>query len=586
MKDLTALLLLLLLPYLSRAQEFSERFELIKLGNNVNTHYHEAAPVISPDGNTLYFFVDGHPDNTYGKDGSQDIWVTDKGSDGEWGAARHSGSPFNQHRSNQVFTVFEDGTLFVRGGRSKNSKGFSMVLDGSLTELHVNDFDKMNKGRFYGASMSADKKHMILYFSESANSALSDLYVSHVQADGSWSTPAKLKLSHSLDDFAPFIGPDQKTLYYASGRPGEGRQGGIDVYKTTRLDNTWENWSEPVNLGKPVNTAAMDAYFSIDKNGNVFLSRANSRVDGGNLDIFVLVTKEIKINLAGLVLDQKTMQPVAADVELRIKERDPEIVKTNGEGKFQTRLPEVDSYTLAVKASGYLPKEQSFKIPSLVRDTAFNVEILLTPIAKKLVLNGNIVDQKTGELIPAARLEVSLSSDRKVNYKLAAGNGKYEREVPKLGWYVITASAEGYINATDSVWFNDEALSPMTKDIHLQRIEVGVTVRLKNIYFDFDKTTLQSESFTELNKVVDFLKQNSSVEIEIAGHTDSKGSDDYNLNLSQGRSQSVVDYLISQGIDSFRLNAHGYGETKPIDSNDTDEGRANNRRVEFTVVKK
>jgi outer membrane protein OmpA-like peptidoglycan-associated protein len=120
----------------------------------------------------------------------------------------------------------------------------------------------------------------------------------------------------------------------------------------------------------------------------------------------------------------------------------------------------------------------------------------------------------------------------------------------------------------------------------LQPIEVGITVRLKNIYFDFDKTTLKEESFPELNKVVDFLKRNGTVEIEIAGHTDSKGTDDYNVNLSQGRSQSVVDYIASQGIDGYRLGAHGYGEGKPIDTNDTDAGRANNRRVEFTVRKK
>jgi OOP family OmpA-OmpF porin len=109
---------------------------------------------------------------------------------------------------------------------------------------------------------------------------------------------------------------------------------------------------------------------------------------------------------------------------------------------------------------------------------------------------------------------------------------------------------------------------------------------LKNIYFDFDKTTLKSESFVELNKVVEFLKQNSHVEIEIAGHTDSKGADTYNQNLSQGRSQSVVDYLSSQGINSNRLTAQGYGESKPIDTNETEDGRANNRRVEFTVLKK
>ena len=131
----------------------------------------------------------------------------------------------------------------------------------------------------------------------------------------------------------------------------------------------------------------------------------------------------------------------------------------------------------------------------------------------------------------------------------------------------------------------NEEITPVVKNIVLTPIEVGLTVRLKNIYFDFDKTTLKSESFVELNKVVDFLKQNSSVSIEISGHTDSKGSDTYNLNLSQGRSQSVVDYLVSQGIDSSRLQAQGYGESKPIDSNDTEAGRANNRRVEFTVLK-
>lgn len=85
--------------------------------------------------------------------------------------------------------------------------------------------------------------------------------------------------------------------------------------------------------------------------------------------------------------------------------------------------------------------------------------------------------------------------------------------------------------------------------------------------------------------MVDFLTQNGSVEIEISGHTDSRGQDNYNLNLSQGRSQSVVDYLISKGIDINRLTAHGYGESKPIDTNDTEEGMANNRRVEFTVLK-
>ena len=151
---------------------------------------------------------------------------------------------------------------------------------------------------------------------------------------------------------------------------------------------------------------------------------------------------------------------------------------------------------------------------------------------------------------------------------------------------MLTATAEGYLNATDSIEIVGEDIEEFNKDLYMIPIEVGSTVRLNHIYFDFDKTTLKSESFVELDKVVEFLNNNPTVEIEIAGHTDSKGSDDYNLNLSQGRAEAVVNYLIEQKIDSYRLSAKGYGETVPVDTNDTEEGRAENRRVEFTILSK
>lgn len=567
------------------AQQFSTRYELVKMDKNVNTFRHEAAPVISPDGNTLYFFVQNHPENTMGKDDTQDIWVSKKDEAGNWSLAQHLGSPFNIHRSNQVFTVFPDGSLFIKGGRSKGEKGFSIVNGNALRELDVKEFRAMNKGRFYGASMSADGKHILMYFSEVENSANSDLYASHQQPDGTFSKPVKMKLSTSTDDVGPFIGPDQQTLYFASARQAPGRQGGVDIYKTTRLDDTWMNWSEPVNMGKPINTSALDYYFTIDNAGNVFTSRANKALDGAQLDLYALVPKTFKIDLVGTVYDEKSMQPVQAVVEVKVKDKDPIRIQTPVTGKFETKMPEVLEYAVSANSEGFLPKSETFKLPLLTADTIIHVEILLRPVAKKLLLTGNVYDKKTEKLIPA-KLDVTHKGDRKVNLKIQAEAGKYEKEIPKLGWYMITASSEGYLNATDSIEADDEGLSPFSRDIYLQLIEVGVTVRLKNIYFDFDKTTLKKESFTELNKVVDFLKQNASVEIEIAGHTDSKGSDDYNINLSQGRSQSVVDYIVSQGIESFRLTAHGYGEGKPIDTNDSEAGRANNRRVEFTVLKK
>jgi OmpA-OmpF porin, OOP family len=570
----------------SLAQVSASRYELVKMDKTVNTFHHEAAPVVSPDGNTLYFFVQDHPENTLGKDDTQDIWMSKKDGNGTWSAAEHLRSPFNIHSSNQVFTVFDDGSLFIRGGRSKGEKGFSLVTGGSLREIEVKDFKSMNKGRFYGASMSADKKHIIMYFSEREKSEMSDLYESHLEANGTYSKPIKMKLSTTLDEVGPFIGPDQNTLYFGSARQAPGRQGGVDIYKVSRLDDSWVNWSEPINMGKPINTGALDFYFTIDRAGNVFTSRANKALEGAQLDLYMLVPKTIKIMLAGYVYNQKTNDPLQANLDVKIKEKEPIKLQSATDGKFETRIPEITEFTVSATAEGFLPKSETFKVPKISGDTTISIQVLLTPVGKKLMIIGYVYDAKTEKVITNANLEVVLKNDRKTNFKFPAPDGKYEKEIEKLGWYLISTTAPGYLNGSDSISVRDAELTPYSKDIYLLPIEIGVTVRLKNIYFDFDKTILKKESFVELNKVVSFLKQNSSVEVEIAGHTDAKGDDAYNESLSQGRSQAVVDYLISQGIDSSRLTAHGYGEGKPIDTNDTDDGRANNRRVEFTVVKK
>ena len=245
------------------SQTFTPRYELIKI-KEVNSSYHDAAPIISPDGKKLYFFVANHPSNTYGTGGSQDIWMSKVDETGVWSAPEHLSSPFNQSRANQVFQVLPDGSLLVRGGRSKDEVGFSIVrAGGAWNDLKVKDFESMAVGRFYGATMSSDMKHMILYFSEQKNAVKSDLYVTHEQG-GAWSRPVKLKFSNSTDEFAPFIAPDDKSLYFASDRLDEGRQGGADIYRTARLDNTWNNWSKVVNIGRPLNTAAADDYFSMD----------------------------------------------------------------------------------------------------------------------------------------------------------------------------------------------------------------------------------------------------------------------------------------------------------------------------------
>jgi OmpA-OmpF porin, OOP family len=199
------------------------------------------------------------------------------------------------------------------------------------------------------------------------------------------------------------------------------------------------------------------------------------------------------------------------------------------------------------------------------------------------ILKGRVIDHKTS-LAVDAELDIYYNSDFVVDDVQLTNHGEYQEKLKHFGFYIIDISAPGYLDVIDTLWVMNDGRSEINKDYHLTPIEVGLTVVLSNIYFHFGTTILKPESFDPLNRVVEFFKENPHIDFEIAGHTDNEGADDYNLTLSQGRAQAVVDYLIKEGIDASRLTAHGYGETKPIDPGETKAAKAKNRRVEFIVV--
>lgn len=132
------------------AQEISPRYELVKMNDKINTLYHQVSPVISIDGTKLYYFVNNHPQNTYGKENNQDIWVSTLDDKGEWSEGKRLGPPLNQNRYNQVFNILPDGSLLVRGGRAKTQRIFDCNTGGSWTELNIPGFNDMDKGIFNG----------------------------------------------------------------------------------------------------------------------------------------------------------------------------------------------------------------------------------------------------------------------------------------------------------------------------------------------------------------------------------------------------------------------------------------------------
>src|SRR4030095_7121248 len=210
------------------------------------------------------------------------------------------------------------------------------------------------------------------------------------------------------------------------------------------------------------------------------------------------------------------------------------------------------------------------------------------PEKSVVTITGKVTDENSNPL-EASLKWFDLSSNKNAGeLKSDPLSGEYIITLPNGVSYSYFAEKSGYYSVSNSIDLSAEnTYKELVVDIVLNSILSleDKSVKLNNIYFDFDKFDLKSESYTELERVYKFLVDNSSVKVEISAYTDAQGSDEYNIQLSQKRAESVVNYLVSKGIESQRLIAKGYGESQPVASSDTEEGRAANRRVEMKIVK-
>lgn len=567
---------------------------LTKLDRNVNSYYDDVKPIITPDGLRLYYYITNHPENHDGKNGSQDIWYSERESlSSPWKEKIHLGHPFNHHQYNAVLSVLDNGSaLLLKGGKSRgNMSTFSLIRKegsgwGHMNELDVADLDKMNKGKFFGGFMTDDENVLFIYMSEEKDQVNSDIYVSRKEQGYKYSKPQKIgkPINTFQDEFGPFLSHDNSTLYFSSGRPGG--KGGIDIYMSKRLDDTYLNWSKPVNMGEPINTRGFDAYFSIDASGeNMFTTRAYKSADGGSLDILSFVPRAPVFFIRGRVLEEGSEEPLQAFLNYSNSNVKAELLNVDLDGKYLIETEKEDKYILNANLDGYHPNSAELEIKGVQNDTIFEVDIYLKKKAATIELTGLTSNKDNFEPISA---NITIIKDDKEVKKISTDPefGEYDVNLPGPGMYYFNVNAEGYLASSDSLVVEDLGEDQMlNKNFELTELQVGTTVRLDNIYFDFDKTTLRPESFPELEKLVEMLNTNENLEIEISGHTDDKGSDDYNQKLSQGRAEAVRQYVVDKGIDGNRITAVGYGESKPETSNDTEEGRQINRRVEFTVLK-
>ncbi len=440
------------------------------LGGMVNTPAHEFATSISPDNNRIVLFSSRISDGL----GRGDLYYSDKGFGG-FGILAPFPKPVN--------SVYWDCDGFLTSdGRSII---FASDRPGGVGSYQRKDIDF--RGEPWGNT---------------------DLWVS-TQTDTGWSEPINLgeTINTSWAERSPFLHPDGKTLYFASsGHPGLGK---LDVFVSTRLkEDSWTEWSEPVNLGKAINGVGSDWGYRVNTAGtHAYFAAEGLPGSKGGSDIYVQEIPE-------------AMRP-----------------------------------------------QQVATIRGIVTDTDGNP--LQVTIKWEDLSSGKEVGR--------------LSSD--------AESGKYFVTLPLGKNYGYFAEKEGYYPVAKSVDLREtEQGVDIEVNIQLTPIETiaeqGTSVRLNNIFFDTDKSSLKPESEAELSRFARMLGTFPSGIIEISGHTDSVASDAYNRSLSQRRAQSVVDYLVTQGIPRDRLIAKGYGEEKPVADNGLEEGRALNRRVEFRFLRK
>lgn len=371
----------------------------------INSKFTESKPLVSHDGNTLYFSRLFHPENIGGRADPQDIYVS-KFINGNWTIAENIGFPLNDHYANGVCSISPDGNkLLVINGYDHDGTvgpGVSISLRksygwGRPEKLEILDFE--NYSEFQDFFLSADEEVIIMAVERYEGYGDQDLYVSLRTGEKQYSRPISLGMSINTSgaEFAPFLSPDNTTLYFAS--DGHGGYGQSDIFKAKRLDDTWQIWSKPQNLGPAVNTSSWDAYFSITAAGDFayFVSSHGAKKGQENIYRISLLQDVIPelltppIAFQGRTFDAKTNLPVSAHVVLESQDtRKPyQGLSDDLTGNYLFYIPRQSRYELTVKAPGYITFFEEVSPDAYGEEQRIYRNIYLTPIENEQVITLN-----------------------------------------------------------------------------------------------------------------------------------------------------------------------------------------------------
>jgi OOP family OmpA-OmpF porin len=488
-----------------------------------NMAYDEQNPALSPDGDMMIFTISNHPKNIGGAADPGDIWYM-LWNGAAWSEPKHGGSVINDRAYNSSIGFSADGQTLYLLGHYGNAGATATTQGISATSFN----------------------------------------------DGLWAKPQNIAIPYFQNRSnlqSGYITPDGSVFIYSAETYGS--HGVEDIYVTIKRDDG--GWSEPKNLGRTVNTSYQELSPSISADKTTLYFSSNGRKGAGSFDVYSATRLD----------DSWTSWSEPVNVQP---------INTEGRELFYKMYGALALFTSTKNSDGY--GDVKFYIQP---DSALPVLVASPPMITQQVkeeikpaeplpgvlVSGKISNAKTGEAINAKLIFEASGTNQQIQTSISG----YKTQLAVKQKYTIRIEAPGYIPDIKSLDISDYQASTLDASYTLQPIEIGTTVVLKHILFKQSKPELLPDSYEELNEVADFMNSNPSVEIELSGHTDNRGSFRQLLSLSQQRVNKVKSYLVSKGINGKRISGKGYGDLKPVTSNETEESRALNRRVEFTIKK-
>ena len=506
------------------------------MGPEINSFYDDYFSVFTTTDSLLFFnsrrpFGKNKKRNPYDNKFYENIFMSQM-VDGSWTTASLVSELSRKAKNDAVIGASADGNeLYVY--RGKKNRGDIYVSEKKNGEWKSPKpfSSKINSRDFEGSVFVTPGNDSIFFISsnEELTHGGKDIFFSSKDKKGKWRDPANLGsiLNTKYDESGVFLTSDRNEIYFSS--KGHNTMGGYDIFRSVkRSDGTW---SDPVNLGYPVNTPDDDIFFSLSPDGKYGYYSTIREGGMGARDIY-------------------------------------QVVFLGSEKEFILSTEDINvAGVLDLTKKGFFSSLQILEV-----DSSYS-------------LTGKVFDKKTNEPVIAKLEFFDVEASAIVATTMSDENGSYRVKFSMAKNYGVEIKAKDYLFFLDAINITGASTDePVIIDFLLEKVEIGTKVILENIYFETNKATLTSASFTQLNQVIEFMESNPSLRMEISGHTDNVGSLKLNTKLSEDRAKSVVDYLVANGIDRARLESRGFAFSQPIAPNDTPDGREKNRRVEFKVT--